>query len=269
MSAPSSLNGEIDGGSSAPTVLELSDISVRFGGIAALSKVSIRVAAGSIHGVMGPNGAGKTTLFDVVSGVRRPSSGTVRLGDDDITRWSTVRRARHGMRRTFQRVQVFGRLSVADNLLLALEHHGGGGGFVADFVRWPPRRAIEQQRRARVTEVANRCGLTHVLDRKAGSLPIGVARQVELARALIDEPRVLLLDEPTSGLDEDETARLSSLIRLASDEGRCAVVLVEHDVHFMMTHCAQITVLDLGQVIADGVPAAIQEDPAVRAAYLD
>ncbi|MBI5089076.1 MAG: ABC transporter ATP-binding protein [Actinobacteria bacterium] len=273
MSTSSSLNGSVSAEAAdhqpAVPALTLAGVSVRFGGIAALSDVSLRVAAGTIHGVMGPNGAGKTTLFDVVSGVRRPSSGSVALGDVDVTTWSTVRRARHGMRRTFQRVQVFGRLSVADNLLLALEHHGGGGGFVADFVRWPARRAVERRRREVVATVAERCGLTAVLDRKAGALPIGIARQVELARALIDQPRVLLLDEPTSGLDEAETERLSRLIRAASTEHGCAVVLVEHDVHFMMSHCAQVTVLDLGRVIADATPDAVQNDPAVRAAYLD
>jgi branched-chain amino acid transport system ATP-binding protein len=164
---------------------------------------------------------------------------------------------------------VFGRLSVADNLLLAIEHHGGGGGFLADFVSWPPRRSLERRRREQAEAMAERCGLSNVLERKAGSLPIGVARQVELARALIDDPAVLLLDEPTSGLDEDETERLSRLIKLVSSEHRCAVVLVEHDVRFMMAHCMQITVLDLGRVIAEGSPTVIQADPVVRAAYLD
>jgi branched-chain amino acid transport system ATP-binding protein len=250
-------------------VLELRDISVNFGGICALTDVSMQVELGEVHGLMGPNGAGKTTLFDVVSGVRRPSSGTVLLDDLDVTNWKTVRRARHGLRRTFQRVQIFGRLSVEDNLLVPLEHHGGGGGLVADFLALPTRRRIENQRRQRVAEVAEMCGLTALLKRPAGSLAIGLGRQVELARALIADPKVLLLDEPTSGLDHTESDRLSGLIVEIAGSHTCGVVLVEHDVSFMMRHCRTITVLDLGRVIAEGAPSEIQDNRDVQAAYFD
>jgi ABC-type branched-subunit amino acid transport system ATPase component len=264
---PGRQNANGQSGSSVP-VLALRDVTVRFGGIRALTDVSFSVRPQGIHGLMGPNGAGKTTLFDVVSGLCRPTSGSVALGADDVTAWSATRRARHGLRRTFQRVQVFGRLSVADNLLLALEHHGGGGGLLADVLALPPRRAIERRRRERVAEVAELCGLTAVLDRAAGALPIGLARQVELGRALIDNPRVVLLDEPTSGLDIRETERLGELMTTMSRDHSCAVVLVEHDVSFMMRYCERITVLDLGQIIAEGTPSEIQSAPAVQDAYL-
>jgi len=260
MSAPTA-------GRATSTVLALDDVSVHFGGIRALDGVSLEVGSGTMRGLIGPNGAGKTTLFDVISGLRRPNRGTVRLGDEDVTRWSSTRRAREGLRRTFQRVQVFGRLSVADNLLVALEYHGGGGGLLADFVAWPARRRLEHGRRERADEVAALCGLTEVLDQPAASLPIGLARQVELARALVDHPRLLLLDEPTSGLDEAEWRRLGGLIRVVSSEHDCAIVLVEHNVPFVMDHCDQITVLDLGRVIADGPPEVVRADEAVRAAY--
>jgi branched-chain amino acid transport system ATP-binding protein len=259
-----------NGNTPLPTVaLELREISVNFGGISALTDVSMQVELGEVHGLMGPNGAGKTTLFDVVSGVRRPSSGAVLLDDIDVTRWSPVHRARHGIRRTFQRVQVFGRLSVADNLLVPLEHHGGGGGLAADFLALPSRRRIEAKRRERVSEIAEMCGLSAMLNRPAGSLAIGFGRQVELARALIAEPKVLLLDEPTSGLDHAESDRLSGLIVEIAGTHKCGVVLVEHDVAFMMHHCRSITVLDLGRVIAEGAPAEIQNNSDVQAAYFD
>lgn len=248
--------------------LRLRNITVRFGGITALSEVDLAVTAGAVHGLIGPNGAGKTTLFDVISGVRAPDAGTVHFAGDDITRLGAVARARRGLRRTFQRVQTFGWLTVEDNVLSALEWRGGGGGVLADLVTFPTRRSRERARRARVDEVLERCGLTAVRRESAGALPIGLARMVELARAIVDEPRVLLLDEPTSGLDEAEAARLGERIRDIRSGGECAVVLVEHDVGFVMAHCDRITVLDLGQVLAVGEPAEIKADPRVRAAYL-
>jgi ABC-type branched-subunit amino acid transport system ATPase component len=248
--------------------LRLRGITVRFGGITALSDVDLEVAAGEVHGLIGPNGAGKTTLFDVISGVRAPDAGTVHFAGDDITRLGAVPRARQGLRRTFQRVQTFGWLTVEDNVLSALEWRGGGGGMVADLVAFPTRRRREKARRARAAEVIEMCGLTSVRDESAGSLPIGLARMVELARAIVDEPRVLLLDEPTSGLDEAEAARLGERIQQIRSDGACAVVLVEHDVGFVMEHSDRITVLDLGSVLAVGEPAEIKADPRVRAAYL-
>src|SRR2546425_5904332 len=160
------------------TVLQLEGISVRFGGIVALAKVSFDAKVGEVLGIIGPNGAGKTTLFDVISGVRNPNEGRVWLDSKDATHWSAVTRARRGLRRTFQRVQTFGWLSVEDNVLAATEWHGGGGGLPADFVRLPTRRSRERQRRERVAQVLEDCGLTAVRKEPAGSLPIGLARMV-------------------------------------------------------------------------------------------
>jgi ABC-type branched-subunit amino acid transport system ATPase component len=264
LDANGSPGGVADGG----VVLRLDSIHVRFGGIAALSGVSLEAAAGEVLGIIGPNGAGKTTLFDVVSGVRTPNSGRVFLDGVDVTSRSAVQRARQGLRRTFQRVQAFGWLTVEDNVLAALEWHGGGGGFLADLVAFPTRRRRERVRRARVDEVLERCGLAPVRKELAGSLPIGVARMVEFARAVVDTPRVLLLDEPASGLDEMESARLGQLIESVRDETGCVVLLVEHNAGFVMEHSDRVVVLDLGAVLASGLPEEIQRNQAVRDAYL-
>jgi ABC-type branched-subunit amino acid transport system ATPase component len=252
----------------ADSAMALHDITVRFGGIVALSEVSFTVGRGEILGLIGPNGAGKTTLFDVVSGVRAPDQGRVELDGTDVTNLSAVARARRGMRRTFQRVQTFGWLSVEDNVLAALEWRGGGGGMLADLVSFPTRRRHERARRARVAEVLEQCGLTSVARDPSGALPIGLARMVEVARAIVDVPKVLMLDEPTSGLEEGEVDRLGELIQLIRKDEACAVVLVEHDVGFVMRQCDRIVVLDLGRVLASGTPKEIQANVEVRAAYL-
>ena len=249
-------------------VLALEGVSVHFGGIAALTGVDLAVDAGDVCGLIGPNGAGKTTLFDVVSGVRIPDAGRVMLDGTEITRSPAARRARAGLRRTFQRVQTYGWLSIEDNVLAAMEWRGGGGGLPADLLGFPTRRRVERERRERVAHVLDLCGLTAVAREPAGSLPMGLARMVELARAIVDPPRVLLLDEPTSGLGETEMSRLGERIRSIQAEESCAVLLVEHDVGFVMEQCDRIAVLNLGEVIAVGTPKEIQSDAAVRTAYL-
>ncbi len=178
---PSPVGGRNALGDNSDLALSLSDITVRFGGITALGGVSFDATKGEVLGIIGPNGAGKTTLFDVVSGVRAPNEGRVLLAGQDVTSMSSTQRARQGLRRTFQRVQTFGWLTVEDNVLAALEWRSGGGGFVADLAYFPTRRRREKERRRRVDEVLERCGLTAVRRELAGSLPIGVARMVELA----------------------------------------------------------------------------------------
>jgi branched-chain amino acid transport system ATP-binding protein len=252
----------------AAPVLQAEGIGVRFGGVTALAGVSLDLVPGEVCGLIGPNGAGKTTLFDVLSGIRAPSEGAIRLDGRSVGWRSPTWRSRHGVRRTFQRQQTFGWLSVEDNVLIALDWRGGGGGMVADLVRAPTRRARERVRRERVNEVLERCGLTDVQSDPAGALPIGRARLVELARAIADAPRVLLLDEPTSGLDEHDAERLGQVMRSVAADDQCAVVLVEHDVGFVMHHCDRIVVLHLGAVIAEGAPDVIRNNAAVGAAYL-
>jgi branched-chain amino acid transport system ATP-binding protein len=229
--------------------------------------VSFVVHPGEVVGLIGPNGAGKTTLFDVISGVRAPRRGHIRLAGQDVTGLSPTGRARAGLRRTFQTVQVFGWLSVVDNVVAALDHEGGGGGLFADLVASPTRRRREAARRVRALDALDRCGLASLASSPAGLLPIGYARMLEVARALVQTPKVLLLDEPTSGLDPEEAARLARVIRSLAAEG-CAVVLVEHDIEFVMAESTRLIVLNLGEVIASGTPAEIRENQLVRSAYL-
>ena len=249
-------------------MLELDDVTVRFGGISALDSVSLRVERDTVCGLIGPNGAGKTTLVDVISGVRRPTRGRVTFDGADVSSLGVAARAHRGLRRTFQRVQTFGWLTVEDNVLTAMEWRGGGGGFVADLIGSPTRARRERERRARVDRTLELCGLLDHRTEYAGALPIGIARMVELARATVDPPKLLLLDEPASGLDQAEAERLGAHIDAVRAGTGCAVLLVEHDAGFVMDHSDRVVVLDLGRVLADGSPEVIQANPEVRAAYL-
>jgi branched-chain amino acid transport system ATP-binding protein len=267
--------GPASNGKVASPILEAQAVTMAFGGVRALSEVSVSFAAGEICGLIGPNGAGKTTLFDCLTGIRRPTSGSIRYGGEEVTGRSATWFARQGMRRTFQRQQIFGWLPVEDNVLVALEWRGGGGGLAADLLALPSRGgpgagrgSRERERRDRVDEVLARCGLEALRLEPAANLPIGQARMVELARAVVDRPKVLLLDEPTSGLEESEVENLAIVVRRLCEEDGCAVVLVEHDVGFVMRECNRVVVLNLGSLIANDVPEVVRADPAVREAYL-
>jgi branched-chain amino acid transport system ATP-binding protein len=235
-------------------LLEVVGVSVRFGGLVAVNDVSLEVPAGRVTGLIGPNGAGKTTLFNVVTGLQPPTHGRVLLDGVDVTRWNAARRARAGIARTFQRLEVFGSLSVRDNVLTAAELRHG-------FGRAAPSAA-------RVTdELLERVGAAAYADAAADAVPTGVARLVEVARALALEPQVLLLDEPSSGLSPSETETFGQLLRDLAITGT-AVLLVEHDVDLVMRVCDYIRVLDFGRLIGAGTPAEVRADPIVQAAYL-
>jgi ABC-type branched-subunit amino acid transport system ATPase component len=251
-------------GSASPALLELRSISVRFGGVHALRDVSFDLAPGEVVGVIGPNGAGKTTLFDVISGVRPPTGGSISFAGRDVTGTGAVKRSRMGMRRTFQRSQPFGWLSVEDNILVALEAQGRGR-FLADLVGLKGRQ--DAARREHVAQILDRFGLTTAKDVAAGRLPIGTIRMVELARAVIGQPSLLLLDEPTSGLDHAEAEILAQAIADVRSQDDCTVLLVEHDVPFVMATCDRVIALNLGSVLASGSPAEVRANPAVRDAY--
>jgi branched-chain amino acid transport system ATP-binding protein len=243
MSAEAAASGE-----TGAAALEVANVSVHFGGVAALLDVSLRAEPGTVTGLIGPNGAGKTTLFNVISGLQRPDRGSVSLGGADVTRRGTYRRARLGLARTFQRLELFSSLSAADNVRVGLEAFGHDA----------PSSALR---------LLDRVGVGEEAAAPVSSLPTGSARLVELARALSTEPRVLLLDEPCSGLDERESEALGRLLTSLAAEGR-AVVLVEHDTDLVLRVCETVHVLDFGQVIASGPPDEIRRNPAVQEAYL-
>ena len=230
--------------------LEVSEVTVTFGGRRALDGVAIAAERGRVTGLLGPNGAGKSTLFDVICGLRKPVAGRVALEGKDVTREGPARRARHGMARTFQRLELFGRLSVRENLMVAAE-------------LGPQRRHAARA----VEEIITRLDLGEVADRPADALPTGTGRLVEVGRALAVRPRFLLLDEPAAGQDAEETRRFAVLLRALADEGT-TVVLVEHDMSLVMGVCDQVYVLDLGTIISAGPPDVIRRDETVLAAYL-
>jgi branched-chain amino acid transport system ATP-binding protein len=235
-------------------LLEARDITMRFGGVLALNEAAVSAEHGTVTGLIGPNGAGKTTLFNVVTGLLTPTAGRVLLEGQEITTLGVHSRARRGIARTFQRLEAFNRLSARENVLVAAEARR----------RWD-RRGPHPGKAA--DEILARVGIEGVAEVTVGTLPTGTARLVEVARALATGPKVLLLDEPSSGLNEHETAELSALLRVLAADG-LAILLVEHDMTFVMGLCSSIYVLDFGQVISVGTPTEVQADPAVRAAYL-
>ncbi|GAB89681.1 ABC transporter ATP-binding protein [Gordonia rhizosphera] len=233
-----------------PSLLEVSDVSVTFGAHRALDSVDLVAERGQITGLIGPNGAGKSTLFDVICGLRRPGTGRVVLDGEEITKLGPAHRARKGMARTFQGLELFGRLSVRDNLRVAADIRMAGG-----------------QASRLVDEIIDRVRLGAYADRLADSLPTGVGRLVEVARALTTEPRLILLDEPAAGQDPDETDRFAEILRKVAADG-VGVMLVEHDMELVMGVCDTVHVLDLGAIISSGTPDEIRQHTAVLDAYL-
>ena len=235
-------------------ILSTRDVVVRFGVLQAVSHASIDVVPGRVTGLIGPNGAGKTTCFNVITGLQEPTAGKVLFEGRDITNKNPFKRARMGIARTFQKLEVFGSLSARENIMVAAEQRK-----TWDRSGFDPSDVCD--------ELLRKVGLTDVSEFMVGTLPTGTARLVELARALATAPKVLLLDEPSSGLNEEETEEMASLLRTLVAEG-LAVLLVEHDMSFVMGTCEYIHVLDFGKIIATGTPAEIQADPIVQAAYL-
>jgi branched-chain amino acid transport system ATP-binding protein len=234
--------------------LQADGVSVRFGGVVAVDDVSLSVEPAAITGLIGPNGAGKTTIFNVFGGLQQPTEGKVLLDGKDITRLKAHARARRGMARTFQRLEVFGSLSVRDNIKVAAEIRKA----------WARDRSNPS---AVADGLIDRIDLADVADARVDAVPTGTARLVELARALATRPTLLLLDEPGSGLDQRETGVLGDVLLDLAAEGM-AVLLVEHDVELVMRVCDRVNVLDFGRLIAEGTPSEVQADPAVQAAYL-
>jgi len=248
--------------------LECFGVTVRFGGLTAVSDVDLSVLPATIAGLVGPNGAGKSTLFGVMSGLVRPSSGTVRLHGQEITDASPQARASLGLARTFQHPEVFAGLTVRDHLVLAYRVRHEKRRVWSDLFTMGSLRSASNDEQATVDGLLELLHLESVADRSATGLPLGLARLVELGRALATRPSVLLLDEPSSGLDTSETEEFEDTLARVATEQQISVLLVEHDVELVMRMCSTIYVLDFGMLIAQGSADEVRANPAVRAAYL-
>jgi ABC-type branched-subunit amino acid transport system ATPase component len=242
-------------------------LTVRFGGLVALSEVSLTVEPGSTHAVIGPNGAGKSTLLNVLTGVYRASEGSVRYGDAVLTGLRPPKIAALGISRTFQNLALSPAATVRDNLLLG-RHRLTKTGFVAAGLRLPGARREQAEQERLVAETAAILDLGDQLDHPVADLPYGDRKRVELARALCAEPSLLLLDEPVAGMNQDEARRMAESILRLSEELGISILLVEHNMQFVMGLADRVTVLDFGRCIADGPPDRVQSDPEVLRAYL-
>ncbi|WP_322762181.1 ABC transporter permease subunit, partial [Frankia sp. Cr2] len=251
-----------DAGTVPARALEIRNVTVRFGGVVALDNVDLTVPPATVIGILGPNGAGKTTLIDAVTGYAQPATGSVSLGGRDIGTLSPHLRAREGLCRSFQSLELFDDMTVRENLLAAADSHDRLA-WLLDLVR-----PGDDQLPAGVARAVRDMGLADVLDVKAESLSYGQRRSVAIARSLATEPSVLLLDEPAAGLDEDESRALGELLRRLADERGIGVLLIEHDVAMVMRTADRVLVLEFGREIAEGTPSEIRSDPVVAAAYL-
>lgn len=248
-------------------MLEINHLSIQFGGLRAVDSFNLSIEEGQLYGLIGPNGAGKTTVFNLLTGVYKPTEGIIKLNGQDITGKSTIEINKAGVARTFQNIRLFKDMSVLDNVKVGLHNHYSYS-TLTGILRLPKYYKVEKEMNERALEILKVFDLDREAETLAGNLPYGKQRKLEIARALATEPKLLLLDEPAAGMNPNETQELMDTIRFVRDHFKMTILLIEHDMKLVGGICEELTVLNFGQVLAQGETSQVLNDPAVITAYL-
>ena len=248
-------------------MLEVKNLGISFGGLRAVNGFDIKIEKGELYGLIGPNGAGKTTVFNLLTGVYKPDTGSIVLDGTEITGKSTIEISKAGIARTFQNIRLFKDMSVLDNVKTGL-HNKHEYSFLAGIFHTPAYQKVEKQMNEQAMELLRVFGLEEEADTLASNLPYGKQRKLEIARALATNPKLLLLDEPAAGMNPNETKELMETIHFVRDEFDMTVLLIEHDMKLVSGICEKLTVLNFGQVLAEGKTTEVLNDPQVIKAYL-
>ena len=248
-------------------LLEVSNLGIAFGGLQAVAQLDLSIEKGHLYGLIGPNGAGKTTVFNMLTGVYKPTEGNIILDGKDITGQNPELISKSGIARTFQNIRLFNDMTVQDNVKVGL-HNSMRCSFFSSVLHLPGYFKAEKRANEKAMELLDFMGLAEHANEKAGSLPYGVQRRLEIVRALATNPSVILLDEPAAGMNPSETTELMHQIRRIRDAFHVAIFLIEHDMNLVMNVCEAIAVVNYGRIIAKGTPEEIQANPAVIEAYL-